>query len=62
MCPTILNKYVAPTNQNITNERKNQVILLMITAGKKWHYLALKSEPIFYNGKLCNRPVYLDYL
>ena len=23
--------------------RKNQVILLMITDGKKWHYLAVKS-------------------
>ena len=39
------------------NERKNQVILLMITDGEKWHYLALKSEPMLYNGKLCNRPV-----
>ena len=25
--------------------RKNQFVLLMITHGKKWHYLALKSEP-----------------
>ena len=24
---------------------------------KKSHYLALKSESIFYNEKLCNRPV-----
>ena len=24
---------------------------------EKWHYLTLKSEPILYNGKLCNRPV-----
>ena len=55
MCPTILNKYVVRTNQN--NERENQVILLMITDGKKWHYLALKSEPIFYVGKLRNRLV-----
>ena len=39
------------------NECKNQVILLMITDGEKWHYLALKSEPMLYNGKLCNRPV-----
>ena len=39
------------------NERENQVILLMITDGKKWHYFALKSEPIFYVGKLCNCPV-----
>ena len=26
-------------------KRKNQVVLLMITDGKKWHYIALKSEP-----------------
>ena len=45
------------------NERKNQVILLMITYGKrcdgveKRYYIALKSEPVLYNGKLCNRPV-----
>ena len=26
-------------------KRENQVILLMITNGKKWHYIALKSEP-----------------
>ena len=29
----------------------------MITDGEKWHYLALKSKPILYNEKLCNRPV-----
>ena len=39
------------------NERENKVILLMITDGKKWHYLALKSEPIFDGGKWCNSPV-----
>ena len=27
------------------NKRENQVILLMITDGKKWHYLAVKSLP-----------------
>ena len=26
-------------------KRKNQVVLLMITNGKKWHYITLKSEP-----------------
>ena len=26
------------------SKRKNQVVLLMITDGKKWHYIALKSE------------------
>ena len=25
-------------------KRKNQVVLLMITDGKKWHYIALKDE------------------
>ena len=45
------------------NECENQVILLTIKDGKrsdgveKSHYLALKSEPVLYNGKLCNRPV-----
>ena len=39
------------------NEGENQVILLIITDGEKWYYLALKSEPMLYNGKLCNRPV-----
>ena len=29
----------------------------MITDGKKWHYLALKTERIFYGGKWRNRPV-----
>ena len=24
-------------------KRKNQVILLMITEGKKWHYIAIRS-------------------
>ena len=27
-------------------KRKNQVIFLMITDGKKWHYLAVKSYSI----------------
>ena len=27
------------------NERENQVILLVITDGKKWHYLAVNSLP-----------------
>ena len=28
----------------------------MITDGKKWHYLAIKSERMFYNEKWCNCP------
>ena len=30
--------------------RENQVILLMITDGKKWYYLAVKSLPALYRG------------
>ena len=31
-------------------KRENQVILLMITDGKKWHYLAVKSLPALLRG------------
>ena len=31
-------------------KRKNQVILLMITDGKKWHYLAVKGLPTLLRG------------
>ena len=30
---------------NYNRERENQVVLSMITDGKKWHYLALKRRP-----------------
>ena len=49
-----LNILFAPHNENTLNlaykskyncKRKNQVVLLMINNGKKWHYIALKSEP-----------------
>ena len=30
--------------------RENQVILLMITVGKKWHYLAVKRLSALLNG------------
>ena len=32
------------------SKRKNQVILLMITDGKKWHYLAVKSLSALLRG------------
>ena len=35
----IRSAYVSKYNFN----RKNQIILLMITDGKKWHYLAVKT-------------------
>ena len=31
-------------------EHENQVILLMITDGKKWHYLAVKSLSVLFRG------------
>ena len=36
------------------HKRDNQVILLMITDGEKWHYLALKSERTFDGEKWRN--------
>ena len=36
-------KHVYKSKHNLT--RKNQVILLMITDGEKWLYLAVKSLP-----------------
>ena len=35
-------------------KRKDQVILLMITDGKKWHYLAVKSLPALLKGITSN--------
>ena len=49
-----LNILFVPHNEKTINlaykskynrKRENQVVLLMITNGKKWHYIALKSEP-----------------
>ena len=42
----MLEKYMLLINQNLT--RENQIILLMITDGEKWHYLTVRT--------------YLDYL
>ena len=41
------------SKHNLT--RENQVILLMITDGEKWHYLAVKSLPALLNGIISNR-------
>ena len=35
-------------------KRENQVTLLMITDGKKWHYLAVKSLPALLRGITSN--------
>ena len=36
------------------NKRKKQVILLMITDGKKWHYLAITNLSALLQGKSSN--------
>ena len=35
-------------------ERKNQIILLIITDGEKWHYLAVKSLSALFRGVTSN--------
>ena len=49
-----LNVLLVPHNEKKINlaykskynrKRENQVVLLKITSGEKWHYIALKSEP-----------------
>ena len=46
----IARAYISKYNPN----RKNQVILLMITDGKKWHYLAVKSLSALLRGIASN--------
>ena len=35
-------------------KRENQVILSMITDGKKWHYLAVKKLSVLFRGRTLN--------
>ena len=41
------------------NKRKKQVVLLMITDGKKWHYLAITNLSALLQGKSSNH--YKDF-
>ena len=41
-------RHVYKSKYNLT--RENQVILLMITDGEKWHYLAVKSLSALFRG------------
>ena len=41
-------RHAYKSKYNLASE--NQVILLMITDGEKWHYLAVKSLPALYKG------------
>ena len=42
------------SKHNFNFKRKNQVILLMITGGKKWHYLAVKRLSALLRGITSN--------
>ena len=41
-------RHACKSKYNLT--RENQVILLMITDGEKWHYLAVKSLSALFRG------------
>ena len=41
-------------NSKYNLNRENQVILLMITDGEKWHYLAIKSLSALFRGITSN--------
>ena len=41
-------RHAYKSKYNLNNE--NQVIILIITDDKKWHYLALKSIPALFRG------------
>ena len=45
-------RHACKSKYNLT--RENQVILLIITNGKKWHYLAVKSLSALFREKTCN--------
>ena len=45
MCFIILKKISHAYKSEYNSNHRNQVILLAITDGRKWHYLALKSFP-----------------
>ena len=48
-------KKIRPAYKSKHNfNRENQVILLMITDGKKWHYLAIKSLSALLRGITSN--------
>ena len=51
-------KQIKPAYKSKYNyKHDNQVILVMITDGEKWHYLALKSLTTFDGKKWCNLAV-----
>ena len=62
-----LNILFVPHNEKIINlpykskynrKRENQAVLLMITNGEKWHYIAFKSER---TDDGFNRPFYIHF-
>ena len=55
LCHTILKKIRLAYKLKHNFKRKNQVILLMITDSKKWHYLAIKSVLVLLRGIASNQ-------
>ena len=55
MCATYGEKTIRHAYKSKYNlKRKNQVILLMISHGEKWHYLTLRSLKALINGVTSN--------
>ena len=52
--PHITKKISHAYKSKYNSTRENQVILLMITDGEKWHYLAAKSLPALFREKTLN--------
>ena len=47
-------KIELPYKSKYNLKPKNELILLMITGGEKWHYLAVKNLPALLKGKTSN--------
>ena len=54
MYHAILNKYKSKSKSKYNPKSHNQVNLLMITNGKKWHYLAVKNLSRLLRGIAAN--------
>ena len=62
MCLIILKKIRHAYKSKYNLNRKNQEILLMITDGEKWHYLAVKSLSALFRGMTGNNNGYFYFL
>ena len=62
MCHTIPKKVRLSYKSKHNFKHKNQVILLMVTNGKKWHYLAVKSFSVWLRGITSKHDGHFYYL